>query len=136
MRSVAFLFFLASVLLAADLRPPVPDVGYAEYRRGVLKQCKVPPQTVVLPPMVEPDWRDCANAYYKPEPAEAAYRLSLMTNSEAEVLGIEAAPGFVRAYEISAKVSGRAVRFLCDEDVNRCYEIGKVYNKPEKKDKK
>lgn len=135
-RKTVLLTGLTSVLLAADFRPPVPDVGYSEQRRQTLQQCKVPAQVVVLPPMVEPDYRDCANKYYKPDPQEAAYHISLMMNAEATVDRIEIAPGFLRAYEIDATVNQHSVRLLCDENVNRCYAIGKVYEKPEQKDKK
>lgn len=136
MKKAVFLAGLASVLLAADSLPPVPDVGHAEQRRQTLSQCKVPPHTVVLPPMVEPDWRDCANRYFRPDPREAAYSLELMLRAEVVVNRIETAPGFLRAYEIDAVVNKKPMSFLCDENVNRCYAIGKVYMKPEQKDKK
>ena len=135
-KSVFLLGVMSVAVLAADLRPPVPDVGYAEERRKVLNQCKVPSHVVVLPPMVESDYRECANLYYRPESGEAAYRLSLMLNEEVEIERIEAAEGFLRAYEIDARVANRSLRLLCDEKVNRCYAIGKVYQQPEKKDKK
>ncbi|MDR2906177.1 MAG: hypothetical protein LBU73_09510 [Helicobacteraceae bacterium] len=125
--TLVVLFMAASFAIAEDAPrrnlPPVPDVGVAIEKNKVLQNCKVSPQIVNLPPMVEADYRSCANAYFKPDMANTEYRLGEMTGSELKVESIAIADGFVRAYEISANVAGVKKRFICDEKVNRCVEI-------------
>ncbi|MDR0665716.1 MAG: hypothetical protein LBF86_09420 [Helicobacteraceae bacterium] len=127
MKRLTGILLAVCVGIAADFRPPVPDVGVAEEKRQILQSCKIAPQMVVLPPMVEADYRPCANAYYKPDIPNAAYRLSAMFDKEVKVSAITIAEGFVRAYEINATLGNNKLRLLCDESVSACYEIGKTY---------
>ncbi|MDR1451504.1 MAG: hypothetical protein LBI57_04120 [Helicobacteraceae bacterium] len=136
MRRLAGAILIACAANAADFRPPVPDVGAAEEKRQILQSCKVSPQMVVLPPMVEKDYRPCANAYYKPDAPNAAYRLSKMFGKEVKVSAITIAEGFIRAYEIRATTGDKKMslqlRLLCDEQINACYDIGDAHLQPEK----
>ncbi|MDR2153134.1 MAG: hypothetical protein LBO72_09955 [Helicobacteraceae bacterium] len=132
MKRLAGIALIAYSAIAADFRPPVPDVGVAEEKRQILQSCKVPQQAVVLPPMVEADYRPCANAYYKPDAPNAAYRLSTMFGKEVKVSAIAIAEGFLRAYEINATLEGKKLRLLCDESVSACYDIGKSYAQQKK----
>jgi hypothetical protein len=127
MKRIAALVFIAAVsAAAADFRPPVPDVGVAEEKRQILQSCKTT-TLVPLPPMVEADYLVCANAYYKPDAPNAAYRLSTIYGKEVKVSAITIAAGFVRAYEINATLGANALRLLCDESVSRCYEVSGVH---------
>lgn len=132
-KCLAFVLTVVS-LWAADFRPPVPDVGVAVAKQKVLQECKVPAQVVVLPPLVEPDYKACANAYYKPDAREAAYHLSVMFDQEVKVEKISEAEDFVRAYEIVVNIAGAQASLICNEIVSRCYPIGAAQT--EKKDKK
>jgi hypothetical protein len=127
MKRLVWFALTALIAGAAGFRPPVPDVGVAEEKRQILQSCKVPAQVVALPPMVEADYRPCANAYFKPDAPTAAYRLSTMFGKEVKVASVAIAEGFVRAYEINATLSDKKLRLLCDEKINACYEIGKPY---------
>lgn len=137
MKRAALILILAALsLAAAEKLPPLPDVGVAAAKQEILKNCKVPLQVVVLPPMVEPDYRACANDYYKPSEADTAYRLSLIFGREVTVKAIRIAEGFVRSYEINASYADTKLHLVCDETVDHCYSIGGDHKLPEKKDKK
>ena len=137
MKRAALIVILAlSLAAAADKRPPLPDVAVAAAKQEILKNCKVPLQVVVLPPMVEPDYRACANDYYKPSEADTAYRLSLIFGREIAVEAIRIAEGFVRSYEINASYAETKLHLVCDETVDHCYSISGDHKLPEKKDKK
>lgn len=125
------LVLVVATLAWADL-PPVPDVGHGIKQREVLNSCKVPAQIVVLPPMVEADYRDCANRYYMPDIRDVEFSLGEMLKKEVAIKKVAVADSFLRAYEVDAVVEKKLVRFLCDEKVNRCFEITKVYRKDKK----
>jgi hypothetical protein len=137
-RALSVTTLLIAVLAAAQpqSRPPVPDVAAAVAKQEILKNCKVPASVVVLPPLVEPDFRACSNAYYKPDIPNAEYSLSVMFSSAVKVESITEARGLLRVYEINASVGNTKLHLLCDEQVKRCYEIADSYTFPEKKEKK
>jgi hypothetical protein len=137
-KALLLITLLIAVLAAAQpqSRPPVPDVAVAVAKQEVLKNCKVPASVVVLPPLVEPDYRACANAYYKPDAPNAEYSLSVMFSSDVKIESITEAQGLLRVYEINASVGNTKLHLLCDEQVKRCYEIADSYTFPEKKEKK
>lgn len=134
--SKAVAIFVALLTVALAELPPVPDVGHGIKQKQVLDSCKVPAQIVVIPPQVEPDYRDCANRYFKPDIRDVEYGLKLMLKKSVAIKKVEVANHFLRAYEVEAVVDSKTVRFLCDEKVNRCFEITKIYEKPNLKDKK
>lgn len=145
----AFVWVLALTLTGwANDRPPVPDVGQALAKQQVLSTCKVPPQVVVLPPQVEPDFIDCANRYYLPTERDALYLLRRLLNQEVEIEKIAIAEGFLRAYEVDIKVAagGKLVwgsktqsgslRLICNDALTHCYERGEGISVKTQKDKK
>ncbi len=128
---------LAAVALAAADLPPLPDVGEAHERHQILRECKVPAQVVVLPPMVEPDFIDCSNRYYKPTASKAGDRLSTMLGETVSVKRIAIAEGFLRAYEIDVKTErGDRVALLCGDKLTHCYKRGEVVKKDSRKEQK
>ncbi len=123
----ALLFWLAvGVIIPAAARelPPVPDPAQAMKQQQVLETCRVPPQLVVLPPQVEPDYIECANRYYRPDADQAAHRLSEMLGREVEIGRIVPAEGFIRAYEVDLLVGDQEIALLCNDRVTHCYKRG------------
>lgn len=148
---VATLALLTGMALWGRELPPMPDPSEAEAKRQILERCRVPAQIVVLPPMVEPDYRSCVNEYYKPIDRVAKERISALLGQEVEIVRLEIAKGFIRTYEVEISLSGqkqgpvwskqspadpKKLQLVCNEFLDRCFEVDRVYQKPEQKDKK
>lgn len=123
---------LVTIFVSQAARPPVPDVGHEVKKREILNSCKVPAQIVVLPPMVENDYRECVNRYYMPDVRVVAYSIGEMLKKNVEVKRLAIADDFIRAYEVDIVVDKKPKRLLCDEKVNRCFEITNSYRKDKK----
>ncbi len=128
--------FFNTLAYSANELPPMPNIGFKEKQRKVLRECKVPPQIAILPPQIDQDYRECVNSYYMPDPVTAELNLKNLglIGKEDKLIEVKKAKGFIRAYEFLyeteeqggffSKFSKKITKIiLCDDSMHNCYRV-------------
>ena len=107
--------------LAEDKRPAVPQVGDGSPKQRIDEICKIPPWLAVLPPGVEPDYRECVNKLNHPSSKLAETMVKEFISREAKLVKVEPAlEFFARVYRVQYMLGGKKTTLLCDEKITYC----------------
>ncbi|MCV6607708.1 MAG: hypothetical protein OIF32_05805 [Campylobacterales bacterium] len=136
LKKVFLLLVIGTSIVIGKNLPPVPGIGSQIAKKKALMECKVPPQIAILPPQIDRDYRDCVNAYYKPDFQSAEMNLQNigLISSEDNLISVTEAKGFIRAYEFIYETREKSGFFLksskktkktilCDDSMHNCYRV-------------
>lgn len=127
-------FLVGMLALSAADRPPVPGVPKGAPQsetNAALSQCKVPPWLAILPPDMEPDYRDCVNNVFRPTDMKALTVLKQQIGKSAELVAIDEVPQFFsRVYRVRYTLDGKERAMICNDKMTYCVPDAPVVGEP------